>query len=638
MFLNNFFSKTCLHVFLCFSICLTACVNSVMDEEEGKAHLQEGSIPISFSGKVSKTTSTRVSDKALELGDRIGLMAMLSGTPVSGQRYLDNLLLTASAEGSLVPERTVYYPEGDDAKLDFLAYYPYCSDGVPDGNSQMTVTVQEDQRSDENWDQSDFLVATKTKVSASTNSVTLTFKHKLAKLKVELVPEKVEDMDALLDADPILKASGFYTEATYDFATEMFSDLSKEGVIQAAGAWKKSSGKLVGKELIVVPQEIKQNKQCLILELNGRIYTCQLTDAVLNSNSQRVITIRVKESADNILPGFIGEIDEWGEGTVQEEESETDYKLMAVQTSFLSFNESNIYQLFYAGEPLAEICKEYLRLPDQEVDAQAIVLYPCKNGKADLMQGTVLELLGVSEHVHGGQIEWNTETNSVKYTAGTSAPIRTFYLNGEGEIAFEKPDDALMVHVKNYLLQDIRGTEVRYYGVVKIGTQYWMQEELGTTYYTNGQALVQRTSITDGDGYFITENQDILYNGGVLQHGEMAPAGWRIPKIADWEALVEYVGGVAALKAGKWESMDSVTPVAPATNLSFFNGHPIGLWASKFAGGNSTTAYWSLNETGTDVVDKSLFLIGNIDEYALQNTYYEKLQAYKACSIRCLRK
>lgn len=635
---KNFLSKTYLSVFLCIVVCLTACVNAIHEEEED-IHLQEGTVPISFSGKVSRATSTRVTDKALELGDKIGLMAMLSGTPVTGLRYIDNLLLTASAEGSLVPERTVYYPEGDEAKLDFLAYYPYSSDGVPDGNSQMTVTVQEDQRSDENWDQSDFLVATKTKVSASTNSVTLTFKHKMAKLKVELVPENPDDMDALLASNPLLKASGFYTQASYDFATDKFSNLSNESVIQAAGTWKKSSGKLVGKELIVVPQEITQNNQSLILELNGRIYTCQLTDAVLNSNSQRVITVRVKESADNVLPGFIGEIDAWGEGTVQEEESETDYKLMAVQTSFLSFNESNIYQLFYAGEVLAEVCKEYLRFPDQEIDAQAIVLYPCKNGKADLMQGTVLELLGESGNVHGGQIQWDAEANSAKYTPGVSAPIRTFYLNGEGQVAFEKPDDALMVHVKNYLLQDIRGTEVCYYGIVKIGAQYWMQKELSTTYYTNGQALVQRTSITDGDGYFVAENQkDILYNGGVLQHGEMAPAGWRIPKIADWDALVEYVGDVAALKTGKWESMDSDSPVAPVTNLSFFNGHPIGLWASKFAGGTSTAAYWSLNETGTDVVNKSLFLIGNIGEYALQNTYYEKLQAYKACSIRCLRK
>ncbi|EJW89415.1 hypothetical protein EVA_22484 [gut metagenome] len=280
-----------------------------------------------------------------------------------------------------------------------------------------------------------------------------------------------------------------------------------------------------------------------------------------------------------------------------------------------------------------------MRLPEQDIDAQAIVLYPYINGKADLMHGTVLELLGKSTDVHGGKIEWNAETNSARYTAGTSAPIRTFYLNGEGKIAFEKPENALMVHVKTCFLQDIRGTEVKYYGVVKIGAQYWMQEELNTTYYTNGNALVQRTSITDGDGYFITEDhKNILYNGGVLQHGEMAPAGWRIPKIADWEALVKYVGGVAALKTGKWESLDSVSPVGPATNLSFFNGHPIGLWVSKFVGSNSAAAYWSLNETGTDVVNKSFFLIGNIDEYALQNTYYEKMQAYKACSIRCLRK
>lgn len=625
------------YVFLVLSVSLlTACVNSISDDEVSLP--AEGTVPISFTGKVSKSTSTRVSDKALEVGDRVGLMAMLSGTPISGQRYIDNLLLETSTDNALIPEKVVYYPEGADAKLDFVAYHPYRSEGLPGGDSKMTVSVMLDQSIESNWDKSDFLVASKEKVSASTSSVTLLFKHKLAKVKVELIPEN-GDLDALLGSNPSISACGFCTQTVYDFTTGSFSSPSAAEVIRMAGTWKKSSDKLVGKEMIVVPQEISADKQYLVLELNGKMYTCKISAATLDSNTQRVITIRVKESLDKILPGMVGNVEDWGEESVQEGESGMEYQLTDIHTALLSFAESNIYHLFVDGKIVAEVCKEYLRLPDAGIDSQALVLYQAEEGVVDLKQGTVLELFDVEGNVHGGQIGWDVETGQVQYTPGTSAPVHTFYINAQSRAVLEKPEQPLTVHLKNYQLQDIRGNEVSYYGVVKIGTQYWMQEELNTTKYADGKALTLRTETGTGAGYFeSTDKNHIFYNGEAIVEGELAPAGWRIPKIADWNTLVNYVGKVAALKAGEWESL-SGGELAPATNRSFFNAYPVGMCAPKSYGGvGKINGFHSLDEAGTAVEKKSLILVGDIAEYTLQSTFDAKLQVYKGCSIRCLRK
>ena len=626
------------YVFLVLSVSLlTACVNSISDDEVSLP--AEGTVPISFTGKVSRATSTRVSDKALEVGDQVGLMAMLSGTSVQGQRYIDNLLLETSAENALVPERVVYYPEGNDTKLDFLAYYPYRKEGIPAGNSQMTVTVMHDQSTDADWDKSDFLVAGKTKVAASTNSVALTFKHKLAKVKVELLPESKEDIDHLLSSNPSVSACGFCTQTDYDFATDAFANPSAPAVIRMAGTWKKSTDKLVGMEMIVVPQEINADSQYLVLELNGKIYTCPVSAAVLNSNTQRVITIRVKETIDHILSGFVGEVEDWGEGTVQEEESGMEYQLTDIHTALLSFAKSNIYHLYADGKIVAEVCKEYLRLPEAGIDSQALVLYQAKDGVVDLKQGMVLELLDEEESIHGGSISWDVESGQVQYTPGSSAPVRTFYVNEQRKAVIEKPASPLMVHLKNYQLQDIRGNAVNYYGVVKIGTQYWMQEELNTTKYIDGKALTLRTETGTGAGYFVsTDKKHVFYNGEAIVEGELAPAGWRIPKIADWDALVDYVGDLAALKAGQWESL-SGGELAPVTNKSFFNAYPVGMCAPKaYGGAGKIIGFHSLDEAGTAVEKQSLILVGDIAEYTLQSTFDAKLKVYKGCSIRCLRK
>ena len=94
-----------------------ACVNEIETE------VKESSVPITFSVQIEKST-TKVTNNAFDMGDEIGLYAMLAGKTISEERYIDNLLLTCGEKNTLTSKDPVFYPEGDNA-LDFVAYYPY---------------------------------------------------------------------------------------------------------------------------------------------------------------------------------------------------------------------------------------------------------------------------------------------------------------------------------------------------------------------------------------------------------------------------------------------------------------------------------------------------------------------------------
>ena len=108
-------------LFCCMSLGNTACVNRI--DEESEAEIEEGTTPITFSIKMEKA-STKVTNTAFEKGDRMGLFATTSSGSIKGKRYIDNLALEYTEGSTLVPKKTVFYPEGD-VSLDFISYHPH---------------------------------------------------------------------------------------------------------------------------------------------------------------------------------------------------------------------------------------------------------------------------------------------------------------------------------------------------------------------------------------------------------------------------------------------------------------------------------------------------------------------------------
>lgn len=618
-------------VLFCCMLCHTACVNQIEEE------IRVGNIPISFVVKTGNS-DTRTSGNKFEIGDKVGLFAMITGNDIGGQRYIDNLSLTAGEGSALTPSKSVFYPEGDGFTLDFISYYPYQDAGVAAGSSILPVAVQTDQSNHKGYADSDFLVAQTVKVASSDEAVQLSYAHQMAKIKITLTPDKEEDLNNMKNDDPRIVACGFYTRADYDLQSGTFSNQSQTADIITSGEWKIEGNQLTGKEFIVMPQSGGQGKS-LQMEWNGRIYSCALGDLTeINGNKQYEIEVKAMQTNSHILSGVVGNIQEWPSEDIQQSTSDNKDKYTAAHLSVLSFASSKVYRVYSGGKAIAEICKEYLN--SDNLTSQAIVAYPVANETADLKQGVVLQLADISEPICGGTISWGDD-GSFSYTSGTSAGIDKIYFDAAGQIQLDKPESPINIDILQYTLRDVRSGLVEY-PIVKVGTQYWMAENLRATRYQDGTPIAERTTLNGEPGYFKPKNGTAcFYNGEALLQKEISPSGWKLPTVADWAQLEKYIGGsVSLLKAGEWQSVtEQAKEVAPVTNKTLFGLYALGIWSgSANASVNRVAGFWSWDEENNKIPAETVFFSGESDVFLRLTAITTDEEYYKGLSIRCIKK
>ena len=289
-------------------------------------------------------------------------------------------------------------------------------------------------------------------------------------------------------------------------------------------------------------------------------------------------------SAEDILMSKVdGEIGDWDGTEVDHTESVILHKYIDV--SKLTFEKSNVYKVIHSGKQVAEICKEYLVTPD--FSSQAIVAYPMKeDGSVNLSQGIVAQLLGKSGKVNGGSVSWNMEDHSLTYVDGTLLARNNVYVLADGTISLSvaMADDVLSVLALEDVARDVRGGVIHNYPLVKIGTQYWMRSNLEASLYVNGDALPKLNQVTANlAGYLQSTTEHYFYTANVALSGRILPTHWSIPNWEDWNILKDYLKGEASLlKSGIWLSLKTEEQVQPATNLSGFNGIPVGMYVGAF--------------------------------------------------------
>jgi len=182
------------------------------------------------------------------------------------------------------------------------------------------------------------------------------------------------------------------------------------------------------------------------------------------------------------------------------------------------------------------------------------------------------------------------EGSFISYITGLSTNThyyaRAYATNGAGTgcgsiISFTTTDSMGTV-------TDINGNDYR---TVKIGDQWWLAENLKATKYRNGEAI---PNVTDGNawkglttGAHCCYNNDMnnvatygcLYNWyAVNDSRNIAPEGWHVPTDAEWQTLVDYLGGNLAA-SGKMKEVGTthwISPNTNATNVSGFSGLPGG--------------------------------------------------------------
>jgi uncharacterized protein (TIGR02145 family) len=195
------------------------------------------------------------------------------------------------------------------------------------------------------------------------------------------------------------------------------------------------------------------------------------------------------------------------------------------------------------------------------------------------------------------------------------------------------------------------------YKTVTIGTQTWMAENLRTTIYRNGDQIPNVTDNTQWmhltTGAYCWYNNDIsyqqvygaLYNWfAVTDNRNIAPAGWHIPSITEWETLINYFGGgVAAcvnLREGgttHWtdynadNANESGFTGLPAGSREYMEGAFFGInyygnWWSSVADAGDAKRAWNI---GLNYWYTSQFSWNNVGDGTLQKVY--------GLSVRCIK-
>lgn len=634
--------KNLQYIWLACILLNVSCVNEIETE------VKEGSVPITFSVQIEKPT-TKVTNNAFDMGDEIGLYAMLAGKTVSEERYIDNLLLTCGEKNTLTSKDPVFYPEGDNA-LDFVAYYPYQPEGAQEGTATIPVSIQADQSIDDAYSASDFMTASKEQVVSSGKAVSLNFNHCFTNLKINLVPGGDVLAEEMVRDNPRIVATGFYTRANYNFDKQIFTDFEGVSDVVPMGTWEldEETGNLVGKELILIPQAL-DGDQAFQMEWNGRVYTCPMPDLEqLDGNLQYELEIYAEESESHMLNGVVASIAEW---PVSDEEIggvETEEGASALHLSALSFERSNIYNVHMNGKEIAEICKEYL-LSD-EWATRAIVSYPLlADGTADLTQGTVLQLLDVDEDINGGTLRWDEVDNTFTYHEGELAPVQAVYFDEDGVLCLEPPSSSVRVNVLTDMLYDSRDPlNIQQYSLVKIGTQYWMRENLKADRYVDGTELEEVWRLDGVAGYHKSETDGACFYSGealLVEGKSICVDGWRIPSAEDWETLDAYIGGdVSLLKTGEWESLSGSGEVASAGNEAMMYIAPLGVWscpddeeANTNINRKKMAAFWTWDYDENTIPAETVFFIGEDNAVVNEATKTKGDSMYKGLSIRLIR-
>lgn len=157
----------------------------------------------------------------------------------------------------------------------------------------------------------------------------------------------------------------------------------------------------------------------------------------------------------------------------------------------------------------------------------------------------------------------------------------------------------------------VKDYEGNTYHTVRIGNQCWMRENLRTTHYADGTALVTSSGVNSSVPYYYQNSgldlvqYGLLYNWPAVMNGAastnanpsgvqgICPNGWHVPSIAEWEEMCTFVatmpsyccngnaGSTAKALSSRTGWCDYYTSCTPGTsqslnNASRFNAMPAG--------------------------------------------------------------
>jgi len=221
---------------------------------------------------------------------------------------------------------------------------------------------------------------------------------------------------------------------------------------------------------------------------------------------------------------------------------------------------SNLTEDFYFAGTAGDLKNQ----PQKQVQVETVPLYGTlqvisnETGSLYLDEVFICEvkpnekklLKNITTGEHKAKIKTNkAEKQNSVFIAADQTSMINFVFTKEAEIAITNSDD-------NFYSGTVTDIDGNVYKVVKIGSQYWMAENLKVTHYRNGEPIphvtdaIQWSKLTNG-AYCNYDNDEALANVygrlynwfAVNDSRKISPKGWHVPTNVEWQTLVDYLGG-----------------------------------------------------------------------------------------------
>ncbi|MBW6536618.1 MAG: fibrobacter succinogenes major paralogous domain-containing protein [Mariniphaga sp.] len=193
----------------------------------------------------------------------------------------------------------------------------------------------------------------------------------------------------------------------------------------------------------------------------------------------------------------------------------------------------------------------------------------------------------------------------------------------------------------------VTDVEGNVYKTIKIGNQTWMLENLKTTRYNSGAPIQQLIDAEkwklDVSGAYCLYNDDdtnkdaygVLYNWATIKKGNLAPKGWHIPTIEEWQELIDFLGG-EKIAGGKLKDLGTDfwdSPNKGADNSSGFKAVASGYRSNlgTYASVGNRSVFWTATSKNILQAQLVILMFNSPKVYVFSNS------KNFGCSVRCIK-
>lgn len=524
----------------------------------------------------------RVTDNNFEKDDRIGVYVVeynednITPGQIGASNFASNKRHTFNGTEWLMDTGSKM-PWPNRPKVDIYAYAPY-SEALPNPKNY-TFMVQGNQKIEERYRASDFLWAKSSDLSPTKDDVHLTFTHRMSKIKLNIKSENGFLADRLPNS--FIRITNTKVEGSIDLSNGNVipTETSLIANISPGQSTVTESGYEISLTGIIIPQTVsaKTDIFAIVFLEDGARYNYKLEESItFESGKEYTFDITLSPMKISVSTGVITD---WiSDDPIKDNMEELSTKVLNLND--IDWSKSLVQKVFDNNVQVAQVCKEYL-FKSGSIDAQAIVVYPMAKGKPDLTNGFVAQVMirkmntvnnsfdPLQTSVHGGKVSWSDKAIAT-YTEGKQALFSKVEISNKGIIGVT---DNIVYGLKAEpeLQNDIDGNN---YKLVKIGTQYWMTENLRVEHYRNGNPI-NYAYYNDDRAYKIQFGAMYDWNA-IMDSQGIAPEGWHVPSTEEINTLVTYLGTTSAANKLSMQG-DSSTD-----NITGFSGQLGGVRTQDF--------------------------------------------------------